>query len=259
MEDDGTRFKYFDWIPGSAPKGWFTSWAGENGGPSRPVIGPDGLSTNMYVTYYDGDGNTEKWLPYQDNPSPSALSNYTFLVYGSADDVCVSSDKMAVLWCMGYKTQNKTALVKDDAGNICLVQVSGTGETPDLRINAGPVEGFHLFAVRFDESGVVSLQIDGGEVHSSDDMATVSGFGLQVGSVLGGVVGPFERGYGFVVARMFAYTDSEVSARQYATLCAEFPAVTNRVLVTMGGVNYYRLKTRESLIYEVREVYYNFS
>ena len=76
--------------------------------------------------------------------------------------VTADSGKYAVLWCMGQKDNAKTALVKDSDGNICLVQITGAEVAPARTITAGPVKGYHVFSVRFNPVGGVSLQIDDG-------------------------------------------------------------------------------------------------
>ena len=230
----------FDWTPGSAPTGWFTGWDGENGGGTHPVIGPDGLSTNLYVTYHASNNESQKWHPYKSGVT--AMGDYTFLVYGSADSITVTNDNLAVLWCMGARGAEKTALVKDQAGNIKLVQVSGTTATASRTIDAGPADGYHLFTVRFNETDGASLQIDDGEQHSDPLFTKKSGAGFQVGSVLSGSNTPFERYAGFAALKMLAFGTDSIPSWQYEQLCKEYPAVTNHVLVTIGSDKYYRLR-----------------
>lgn len=230
----------FNWTPGSAPTGWFDAWQGENGGVTHSVIGPDGVATNLYVTYHDDNGESQKWHPWKNN-GVTAMGDYTFLVYGSTDAITVTNDNLAVLWCMGASGTQKTALVKDKYGNIKLVQVSGTSTSPTRVINAGPVEGYHLFTVRFSETGGASLQIDDGEIHTDPLFTTKSGDGFQVGSVLSGCNTPFERYNGFAVLKMMAFGTDSIPSWQYELLCKDYPAVTNRVLITIGEEKYYRL------------------
>jgi len=220
----------FDWTPGNAPAGsWFTAWKGENGGAPKTVVGPSGAAQSIYVTYRNG---SDMWTPYcSEDAQP--LSNFTFITYGSADMVTASSGKYAVLWCMGQKDNAKTALVKDSDGNICLVQVTGEQQAPARIITAGPIKGYHVFTVRFSQTGGASLQIDGGQIIKDSNFTTVAHAGFQVGSVRGGCSNPLEVGQGFAVLKMLAYGSSEISSAQYAELCAQYPAVE-----TMGSLDY---------------------
>ncbi len=229
----------FDWTPGSAPTGWVSSWAGEHHGSTHEIIGPDGLATNQYVVYYDGNGDSQKWIPYQGSPSPEKLTNYTFLAHGNIDAVAPSAGNMGVLWDMGHNGNQKTMLVKDSSGNVRLVQANGN--VVNKSINAGPVEGYHLFTVRFSEASGASLQIDNGAVHSDSSFTQVSDRGLQIGSILGGLTSNFERGVGFAVLKMLAFGTDSIPTEQYGRLCEEYPAVTNRVLAAIGETKYYRL------------------
>ena len=229
----------FDWTPGSAPTGdWFTSWGGENKGAMHKIIGPDGLSTNLHVTYLGDGSDAQKWIPW--NSTASAMGKYTFLAYGNIDEVDPDEGKLGVLWDMGFKDYNKTMLIKDAAGNVKLIQANGS--TINKCIDAGKVEGYHLFTVRFSDTNGASLQIDNGEVHSDSTFTQVSDRGLQVGSILGGLPSNFDRGVGFAVLKMIAFGTDSIPSAQYKRLCEEYPAVTNRVLATIGGKEYYRLR-----------------
>ena len=207
----------FDWTPGANPTGWFTSWSGENGNNTKTVVGPTGRADATYVTSVN-----PVWSPW--NSSAAAMTDFTFLAYGSADMVKAPAGKIAPLWCMGANSKEKTALVKDAEGNIKLVQVSASNNITKT-INAGKVKGYHLFTVRFSSTNGASLQIDSGDVHSDATFKQVSGNGLQVGSVLEGSHGPFERVGGFALLKMLAYSTASISATQYATLCKTYPAV----------------------------------
>ena len=221
----------FDWTPGSAPAGsWFSAWKGETDGAPKTVVGPDGTAQSIYVTYRNGNNDT--WTPYcSDAAQP--LTNFTFVAYGSADMVTASSGKSAVLWCMGQKDHEKTALVKDPDGNVCLVQVTGEQPAPARTITAGPVKGYHVFTVRFDQTGGASLQIDDGQVVADSGFTTVAYAGFQVGSVRGGCNSPLEVGQGFAVLKMLAFPTSAIPDEQYASICAQYPSVT-----TMGALEY---------------------
>ncbi|MBQ2625375.1 MAG: CotH kinase family protein [Kiritimatiellae bacterium] len=224
-EDDlGFVDPCFDWTPGSAPTGsWFTAWKGENGGSPKTVVGPDGAAQSIQVTYRNGNNDT--WTPYcSDAAKP--LTNFTFITYGSADMVTADSGKYAVLWCMGQKDNAKTALVKDSDGNICLVQITGAEVAPARTITAGPVKGYHVFTVRFNQVGGASLQIDDGQIMADSNFTTVAHAGFQVGSVRGGCNGPLEVGSGFAVLKMLAFPTNEIPEEQYAALCAQYPSVT---------------------------------
>jgi len=242
----------FDWTPGENPSGWFTAWQGENSGSTHEKIGPDGLSTNLYVTYVDDEKvDTQKWIPWKsDNLTPDHLDNYTFLAYGNIDEVSPESGKMGVLWDMGFNgnDKHKTMLVKDYAGNVKLVQAYGN--TVNKTIDAGRVEGYHLFTVRFSTENGASLQIDNGEVYSDSSFTQVSDKGFQVGSVLGGLPNSFDRGTGFVVLKMLAFGTDSIPSWQYEQLCKEYPAVTNHVLVTIGSDKYYRLRYAKDALAE---------
>ena len=231
---------FFEWTPGSAPTGWFTAWGGEDQGGTHNVVAPDGSWQDLYVTYYDGNSDFQKWIPWKSNANPESLDNYTFMVYGNIDDVNPSTGKLAVLWDMGFIGNQKTILVKDAAGNVKLIQANGN--TIKRCINAGPVEGYHLFTVRFSEANGASLQIDDGVIYSDSTFTQVSDKGLQVGSVLGGLPDSFDRGTGFVVVKMLAFDTDSIPASQYRQLCEKHPAVTNRVLATVGETEYYRLQ-----------------
>ena len=234
---------YFDWTPGENPSGWFTAWQGENSGSTHVKIGPDGLPTNLYVTYVDDENDdTQKWIPWKSgNLTPDHLDNYTFLAYGNIDDVKPAEGKLGVLWDMGFVGEQKTMLVKDSAGNVKLVQANGN--TVNKTINAGQVEGYHLFTVRFSTMRGASLQIDNGEVYSDATFTQVSDKGLQIGSLLGGIGNTqYVHGFGFAVLKVLAFNTDSIPSSQYDQLCAEYPAVTNHVLMTIDGVDYYRLK-----------------
>lgn len=246
----------FDWTPGSAPTGWFTFWGykgqnnGEDKGGTHPFVGPDGLSTNLYMTYYGNGSDSQKWIPWQANPSPANLTDYTFIAYGNIDEVVPDEGKMGVLWDMGFNgnDKHKTMLVKDYAGNVKLVQAYGN--TVNKTIDAGRVEGYHLFTVRFSTENGASLQIDNGEVYSDSSFTQVSDKGFQVGSVLGGLPNSFDRGTGFVVLKMLAFGTDSIPSWQYEQLCKEYPAVTNHVLVTIGSDKYYRLRYAKDALAE---------
>ena len=232
-EAAGFANSLFDWTPGSAPTGqWFTSWSGENFGAAKTVVGPDGKAQSIHVTFHDGDNNDQKWIPYCSDAA-RGLTNFTFCTYGCADMVKASAGKYAVLWCMGKKEYDKTALVKDSDGNVCIVQVAGTQQAPSRKIIAGPVKGYHLFTVRFSQTGGASLQIDDGQIYEDPDFNTVAHAGFQVGSVRSGCSNPFEMGRGFAVLKMLAFESSKIPAAQYAALCAKYPAVE-----TMGSLTY---------------------
>lgn len=223
----------FDWTPGSAPTGrWFTSWSGENFGAAKTVVGPDGKAQSIHVTFHDGDANNQKWIPYCSDDA-RGLTNFTFCTYGCADMVKASSGKYAVLWCMGKKQNAKTALVKDPDGNVCLVQVTGEQSMPSRTIIAGSVKGYHLFTVRFSQTGGASLQIDDGQIYEDPDFNTVAYAGFQIGSVRSGCGSPFEMGLGFAVLKMLAFDSSEIPSAQYEALCVRYPAVE-----TMGSLTY---------------------
>ena len=223
----------FDWTPGSAPTGqWFTSWSGENFGAAKTVVGPDGKAQSIHVTFHDGDANNQKWIPYCSDDA-RGLTNFTFCTYGCADMVKASSGKYAVLWCMGKKQNAKTALVKDPDGNVCLVQVTGEQSMPSRTIIAGSVKGYHLFTVRFSQTGGASLQIDDGQIYEDPDFNTVAYAGFQVVSVRSGCGSPFEMGLGFAVLKMLAFESSKIPTAQYAALCAQYP-----VIDTFGGLVY---------------------
>ena len=232
-EAAGFANSLFDWNPGSAPTGqWFTSWSGENFGAAKTVVGPDGKAQSIHVTFHDGDNNDQKWIPYCSDAA-RGLTNFTFCTYGCADMVKASAGKYAVLWCMGKKEYDKTALVKDSDGNVCIVQVAGTQQAPSRKIIAGPVKGYHLFTVRFSQTGGASLQIDDGQIYEDPDFNTVAHAGFQVGSVRSGCSNPFEIGRGFAVLKMLAFESSKIPAAQYAALCAKYPGVE-----TMGSLIY---------------------
>ncbi|MBQ3806792.1 MAG: CotH kinase family protein [Kiritimatiellae bacterium] len=223
-EDPGFVDSYFDWTPGSAPKGsWFTAWKGENGGTPKTVVGPDGTAQSIQVTYRNGNNDT--WTPYC-SEAALPLTNFTFITYGSADMVTADSGTYAVLWCMGQKDNAKTALVKDSDGNICLVQIMGAAQTPARTITAGPVKGYHVFTVRFSQADGASLQIDDGQIDTDSDFTTVAFAGFQVGSVRGGCNGPLEVGSGFAVLKMLAFQTNAIPDEQYASLCMQYPSVT---------------------------------
>ena len=238
-EDPGFVDSYFDWTPGSAPKGsWFTAWKGENGGSPKTVVGPDGTAQSIQVTYRNGNNDT--WTPYC-SEAALPLTNFTFITYGSADMVTADSGTYAVLWCMGQKDNAKTALVKDSDGNICLVQIMGAAQTPARTITAGPVKGYHVFTVRFNQADGASLQIDDGQIETDSDFTTVAFAGFQVGSVRGGCNGPLEVGSGFAVLKMLAFQTNAIPDEQYATLCAQYPSVTTMsalVYNVSGGLLY---------------------
>ncbi|MBR4354106.1 MAG: CotH kinase family protein [Kiritimatiellae bacterium] len=231
---------FFEWTPGSAPTGWFTEWGGEDQGGTHNVVAPDGSMQDLYVTYYDGDSNSQKWIPWESNANPESLDNYTFMVYGNIDDVNPSTGKLAVLWDMGFNGKQNTILAKDAAGNVKLIQANSN--VIKRCINAGQVEGYHLFTVRFSTTSGASLQIDDGVIYSDSTFTQVSDKGFQVGSVLGGLPASFDRGTGFVVVKMLAFDTDSIPASQYRQLCEEYPAVTNRVLATVGETEYYRLQ-----------------
>ncbi|MGN0854191.1 MAG: C10 family peptidase [Kiritimatiellia bacterium] len=213
----------FDWTPGSDPSGWFTAWDGENVGSARTVTGPDGVIAEAMVVYHDSNLNADKWHPWKS--SAAAKSAYTFVTYGSADMVTASAGKLAVLWCMGGRNGQKTALVKDENAHFKLVQVAGATTEIAQEIDAGTAAGYHLFTVRFDEKAGASLQIDARAAHTNSAFAAVAGDGFQVGSVLSGTTGlALELGDGFAVLRMLAYDDAELPPAQYAALLEAFPS-----------------------------------
>ena len=222
---------FFEWTPGSAPTGWFTEWGGEDQGGTHNVVAPDGSWQDMYVTYYDGDSNSQKWIPWKSNANPESLDNYTFMVYGKIDAVNPSTGKLAVLWDMGFIGKQKTILAKDAAGNVKLIQANGN--TIKRCINAGQVEGYHLFTVRFSTTSGASLQIDDGVIYSDSTFTQVSDKGLQIGSILGGFDNsPFEKGLGFVVVKMQAFATDSIPASQFTELYETYAAMTNRVMAT---------------------------
>ena len=146
IAEDGTTRTYsiqatidatFDWAPGQNPTGWITSWTGENGNNTKTVVGPSGTADAIYVTSVN-----PIWTPW--NSGAAAMTDFTFLAYGSTDMVKAPAGKIAPLWCMGGNSQQKTALVKDEEGNIKLVQVSpsGNGNNITKTINAGKVKGY---------------------------------------------------------------------------------------------------------------------
>ena len=229
---------FFDWTPGSAPTGWFTAWKGENGGSPKTVVGPDGTARTIQVTYRNGSNDT--WTPYcSDAAHP--LTNFTFITYGSADMVTADNGKYAVLWCMGQKDNAKTALVKDSDGNICLVQITGAQVAPARTITAGPVKGYHVFTVRFNQASGASLQIDDGQIEADSDFTTVAYAGFQVGSVRGGCNGPLDVGQGFAVLKMLAFPTNAIPEVQYAALCEQYPAVAamNALEYNVAGSSLY--------------------
>ena len=229
-EAAGFANSLFDWTPGSAPTGsWFMAWKGEDGGAPRTVVGPDGTAQALHVTHRSEAGY---WTPYCSDAATS-LTNFTFATYGSADMVKANKGKYAALWCMGKKDNAKTALVKDSEGNICLVQVIGDQQIPAHTIVAGPVKGYHLFTVRFSQTGGASLQIDDGQIVTDDGFTTIAHAGLQIGSVRNGCNGPLEMGLGFAVLKMLAFDSSEIPSAQYEALCVRYPAVE-----TMGSLTY---------------------
>ena len=219
---------FFEWTPGSAPTGWFTEWGGEDKGGTHNVVAPDGSWQDLYVTYYDGNSDSQKWIPWESNANPESLDNYTFMVYGNIDDVNPSTGKLAVLWDMGFNGKQKTILAKDSAGNVKLIQANGS--VIKRCINAGQVEGYHLFTVRFSEANGASLQIDDGVIYSDSTFTQVSDKGFQVGSILGGLPASFDRGTGFVVIKMQAFDTDSIPASQFTDLYETYAAMTNRVI-----------------------------
>ncbi|MGN0854488.1 MAG: CotH kinase family protein [Kiritimatiellia bacterium] len=216
----------FDWTPGSDPTGtWFTTWGGETSGPKHKVVMPDGAVGDTHVIMYEGTEESQKWIPYKSEAA--VKTDFTFLTYGCADRMTVETGQLGVIWCMGARGETKTALVKDDAGNICLVQVEGLTTTVSRKISAGSVRGYHLFTVRFSTETGASLQIDDGEVHADAAFTTSSAKGIQIGSVLSGISGlSLTRGVGFIPLKMLCYDTSALPAAQYAGLVADYPAVT---------------------------------
>ena len=211
----------FDWTPGGELKGsWFTSWTGETNGPPVTMAGPDGTEAQIYVTREDAGGI---WRPYcSDAATP--LDDFTFVTYGNADNVTASAGKLAVLWCMGRRYNEKIALVKDESGNIRLVQITGENTTLNKDIVAPPVSGWHLFTVRFSSSSGASLQIDDGRVYADSTFTTKANVaGFQVGSVRSGCTNPLVRGMGFAVLKMLAFDSCDMPEAQYAALCTEYP------------------------------------
>ncbi len=227
---------FFDWTPNNAPTGgWITSWGGEANNVTRSVTGPDGWPTNMYVVTASGT----QWSPYQS--SCTAKDAFTFVTYGCADDVSATSAGPAVLWCMGHKSRgNMTMLVKDGDGHIRLVHADSTATSCTAGIDVGKVAGWHLFTVRFSTTGGASLQIDDHAPISDPSFTTMSGNGIQIGSLLGGIGSgnPFSRGSGFAVMRMIGYGTAELPTEQYAALCAAYPAATCAHSSTSGEVSW---------------------
>ena len=216
---------FFDWTPNNAPTGgWITSWGGEANNVTQSVTGPDSWPTNVYVVTASGT----QWSPYQS--SCMAKDAFTFVTYGCVDAVSATSAGPAVLWCMGNKNQgNTTMLVKDGNGHIRLIHADSGATSCTTGIDAGKVSGWHLFTVRFSTTGGASVQIDDHDPVADATFTTKAGNGLQIGSILGGITSgtnPFSRGTGFAVLRIMGYGTSDLSAEQYAALCAEYPAAT---------------------------------
>ena len=208
----------FDWTPGEAPCGWISSWKGEASDVTTSMIGPDGTTTNLHAVTASGT----TWSPYKSEAAP--LTNFTFAVYGCADAVAPASGKLAVLWCMGHKSKaSMTLLVKDYDGHIKLVNASSDGQSVTATIDAGVVSGYHLFTVRMSETGGASVQIDDREPVAGGSAFAIPGAGLQIGSMLGGVVGAFVRGAGFAVLKVLAFNAADIPADQYAAFCEAYP------------------------------------
>ncbi len=226
----------FRFVPGTALMGWFSEWGGEaDSGAAKKVIAPSGEVKDLHMVRNDGGKTWHPWVGSKDKPF-KAKSSYTLVTYGCADGVRASAEgQYAVLWCMGTMDGEKTALVKDYAGNIQLVQGCGT-DTPTKKINAGPLRGYHLFTVRVDATDGASLQIDAQQQKEDASMTTTPGDGFQIGSIHGGIDGKYEKGLGFIVCRMEGYgSASAPTKRQLAALCAECPAVTAISGLTYSG------------------------
>ena len=217
----------FDWTPGSVPTGWIGGWEGEYWGPPKTLVGPGGTAKSIYVTCGDASST---WTPYQSGSSE--MGEYTFCAYGCADMVNASAGRLAVLWSMGWNGSRRTALVKDHDGHIKLVHVSSASQVT-AEVDAGAVRGYHLFTVRFNSAVGASLQIDGGEMHSSGSFTENATGGFQVGSVLGGSYSPFEQGLGFAVLKMLMFASCEIPVSQHAALCEQYSAAE-----TMKSLDY---------------------
>ena len=217
---------FFDWTPNNTPTGgWVSSWGGEAANVTQSVAGPDGWPTNVHVV--TASGASQQWSPYQ--VGCTAKDAFTFVTYGCADAVSATSTGPAILWCMGRKGNgNITMLVKDGDGHIRLVHAPSAATSFTNIVDVGKVAGWHLFTVRFSTTGGVSVQIDDREPVSDLAFVTMPGNGIQIGSLLGGIVSgiPFSRGAGFAVLRMIGYGTADLPAEQYAALCAEYPAAT---------------------------------
>ncbi len=211
----------FDWTPGEAPTGWFTSWGGEAAGARHWVVGADGAVTNACMVWYGDGSNAQKWTPWQNFQS---RDSFTLATYGCTDLVTADAGKMAVLWSMGPKAQWKIALVKDDAGHVKLVQLDGSKLV--AQADAGRLSGYHLITVRFSAASGASVQVDDGGVVANDAFRK-AGEGLQFGSVFQGLdESVFQRGVGFVLQKVVGYDTAEVPAEQYAALVASYPKAT---------------------------------
>lgn len=208
----------FEWVSGEAPSGWITNWTGKADGGVATVIGPSGTNESIHVT-------SKTWSPYSSDAA--ALPEYTFCTYGSADGVTASNEHFAVLWCMGRTLAKnnevgggeKTALVKDSSGRICLVQLHDTDAAPARLITGPVVSGYHVFTVRFSTVNGASLQIDEGEVYSDASFTQIAGSGIQIGDVRAGAVAPFMIGEGFAILKMIAFNTDAIPDWQYKFLC----------------------------------------
>lgn len=220
----GAGAAIFDWTPGGAPDSsctWISSFDGDNSPKAQQLAGPDGTLQSLYPVQ-------NGFTPY--NRYAARLDEFTLCVYGSADGVSAAAGEYATLWCLGRCAERyeeadiyKTALVKNDAGEILLVQMTGVDTTTLASVNAGAVRGWHLFTVRFSSSGGASLQIDNGEIHTNAAMTQIAGKGFQLGRNLGTVSSPFGYGYGFIPLRFFAYDTASLDDAQYAALCETYP------------------------------------